>query len=88
VANACPGIEQTFQLKRVIGGLDVSGRILPVDGRFADRWGPLLAAAGRPVAAIDSLLAATACSHELTLVTRSSKDSRHAGLQVVDPWVG
>ena len=37
-----------------------SGRILPVDTRVCDRWGRMLAAAGRPVPAIDSLLAATA----------------------------
>ena len=37
------------------------GRVLPIDLAVADRWGRLLAEAGRPVPTIDSLLAATAC---------------------------
>lgn len=44
------------------------GRILSIDERVADRWGWLLAEAGRPLPAIDSLLAATAVAHGLTLV--------------------
>src|SRR5574341_1662011 len=34
-------------------------RILSIDFAVADRWGRLIAEAGRPVSAIDSLLAAT-----------------------------
>jgi len=48
------------------------GRILPVDASVADRWGRLVAQAGRPVPAIDSLLAATALTHGLKLVTRNN----------------
>lgn len=62
-----------------------TGRVLPVDARFADRWGRLLATAGRPVPAIDSLLAATALTHGLTLVTRNLRDFRQAGLAAIDP---
>jgi predicted nucleic acid-binding protein len=40
-----------------------AGRVLAVDARVADRWGRLVAQAGRPVPAIDSLLAATALTH-------------------------
>ena len=36
-----------------------AGRILPIDAGVADRWGRLVATAGRPLPAIDSLLAAT-----------------------------
>jgi len=63
-----------------------SGRILPVDARVADRWGRLQAAAGRPVPAIDSLLAATALAHDLVMVTRNTRDFGGFGLQVIDPW--
>ena len=45
-------------------------RLLPVSAGVADRWGSLLAEVGRPVPAIDSLLAATALHHGLRLVTR------------------
>lgn len=64
-----------------------AGRILPVDATVADRWGRLLAQAGRPVSAIDSLLAATALAHGMTLVTRNLRDFQHPDLSVLDPWV-
>lgn len=63
-----------------------AGRILPVDGAVADRWGRLLAQAGRPLPAIDSLLAATAITHGLTLVTRNTRDFQIPDLQLLDPW--
>ncbi len=62
------------------------GRILPVDLPVAERWGRLLAQAGRPLPAIDSLLAATALQHDLQLVTRNQRDFELAGLQVINPW--
>jgi toxin FitB len=62
------------------------GRLLPVDERVARRWGDLVAAAGRPLPVIDSLLAATALAHNLTLVTRNGRDFQHAGLTLHDPW--
>ena len=54
---------------------------------MADRWGRLVARAGRPLPAIDSLLAATALTHGLTLITRNLKDFQHPDLQVLDPWL-
>jgi hypothetical protein len=38
--------------------------------------------------AIDSLLAATALTHGVTLVTRNRRDFQYPGLVVIDPWVG
>lgn len=61
-------------------------RLLPVSSGVADLWGRLLAQAGRPVPAIDSLLAATALHHALRIVTRNEKDFVFPGLQVVNPW--
>ncbi|HEX8980425.1 MAG TPA: type II toxin-antitoxin system VapC family toxin [Parasulfuritortus sp.] len=61
-------------------------RLLPVSLQVADRWGRMLAEAGRPLPAVDSLLAATALSHELRLVTRNVEDFRIAGLDVINPW--
>ena len=63
-----------------------TGRLLPVDIQVADRWGRMVAAAGRPLSAIDSLLAATALSHNLVLVTRNVKDFTDIPLQVINPW--
>jgi predicted nucleic acid-binding protein len=62
------------------------GRILDVDAQVADRWGKLVASAGRPVPAIDSLLAATALVHGLSMVTRNAKDFASLGLEVINPW--
>lgn len=63
-----------------------AGRVLPIDHRVADRWGRLLAQAGRPMPVVDSLLAATALTHDMIMVTRNLQDFGFAGLEVVDPW--
>ena len=44
----------------------IAGRVLPIDAHVADRWDHLVARAGRPLPAIDSLLAPTALVHGLT----------------------
>ena len=61
-------------------------RILPIDAAVADEWGHLLAKAGRSMPAIDSLIAATALHHRLTIVTRNVSDFEYAGLDVFNPW--
>ena len=63
-----------------------SGRILPIDVAVADRWGRLVGAAGRPLSAIDSLLAATALVHGLTLATRNTQDFAGLLVPMVNPW--
>ncbi len=65
-----------------------AGRILSIDTQVADRWGRLVAAAGRPLPAIDSLLGATAAQHGLSLVTRNERDFAGLGLDVINPWAG
>ncbi len=64
-----------------------AGRILPVDDAVAERWGRLVARAGRPVPSIDSLLAATAAVHDLVLVTRNTKDFDGLAIQTFNPWL-
>jgi len=63
-----------------------TGRILPIDACVADRWGRMVAAAGRPVPAIGSLIGATAAQHGLSLVTRNVRDFAGLGLDVINPW--
>lgn len=63
-----------------------TGRILGIDSPVADRWGRLIAAAGRPLPAIDSLLAATALEHDLVLVTRNTRDFAGLPVEVFNPW--
>ncbi len=62
------------------------GRVLAVDAQTADRWGRLLCSAGRPLPAIDSLLAATALQHDLTMVTRNTIDFAGLGVRLINPW--
>ena len=62
------------------------GRLLDVDAATADRWGRLMAEAGMPLPAIDALLAATALQHDLTLVTRNTKDFAGLAVRLINPW--
>ncbi|MCH7930310.1 MAG: hypothetical protein IIA01_07395 [Proteobacteria bacterium] len=48
--------------------------------------GRLLAHIAGPVAAVDSLIAATALTHRLRVVTRNMRVFRFPGLGVVNPW--
>ena len=65
---------------------EFSGRILGVDADVADAWGRMSAL--RPVPAIDGLLAATAMTHDMTLVTRNVSDVEGLGVRVLDPFSG
>jgi len=69
-----------------VDGLEFSfsDRILGIDAATASLWGELSAQRPRPV--IDTLLAATAIVHELTLVTRNTGDVRDIDLRLLDPW--
>jgi hypothetical protein len=61
-------------------------RILTVDAATARLWGDWSADRPRPV--IDTLLAATAAQHALTLVTRNTRDISGLPLKVHNPWAG
>jgi predicted nucleic acid-binding protein len=60
-------------------------RILVVDASVAEEWGRM--AALRPVPVIDALLAATAKSNDLTLVTRNAADVDGLGAEVLNPFL-
>jgi len=60
-------------------------RILPLDANVADMWGRLMVRCQRlPV--VDGLIAATALSHSLTVVTRNEADLAPTGVELVNPW--
>jgi len=61
-------------------------RILPVDLKVAEAWGLLEAQANRPLPAVDAFLAATAITHNLTLVTRNTQDFSFSRLKILNPW--
>ena len=59
-------------------------RILTVGDSEATCWGELAGNSGLPV--VDGLLAATALVHDLTLVTRNTKDFARIDVDLLDPW--
>jgi toxin FitB len=58
-------------------------RIVPIDARVAEEWGRLNAA--KPRNTVDSLIAATARIHDLTVVTRNTGDFEDC-VPLLDPW--
>ena len=73
-------------LEQVLPGW-LEDRILPIDHAVADEWGRLTAATKRTLPAIDTLIAATALTHNLRLVTRNAKHFEDVqALEVVNPW--
>lgn len=73
-------------LERWLGQVEAvfGSRVLGIDNAVADRWGRM--AAIRPIPVIDGLLAATAITHDLTLVTRNDRDLVGLGAAVLNPF--
>lgn len=66
------------------------GRILNVDTEVALLWGNLVARselAGQRMPYVDSLIAATALFHGMTLVTRNTRDVEASGVTLLNPWL-
>jgi predicted nucleic acid-binding protein len=66
-----------------------SERLLPLDVRVAEVWGNLsarLRRAGRTSGAPDEIIAATALAHDLTVVTRNTRDFEASGCRLLCPW--
>lgn len=67
----------------------LEGRILVFDRQVAVIWGELLGTAdraGRPCAAVDAQIAATARRHDLVLATRNTRDFQGMNVALLDPW--
>jgi predicted nucleic acid-binding protein len=62
------------------------GRVLGIDNAVSDQWGRMSAIRAAP--AIGSLLAATALTNGLTLVTRNDRDVAGLGATVLNPFEG
>ncbi|MEI8301699.1 MAG: type II toxin-antitoxin system VapC family toxin [Burkholderiales bacterium] len=74
-------------LEQLQAGLE--DRVLAFDRRVAEAWAQMTAHAesnGKPMAALDSIIAATARAYECTLVTRNVRDFGSAGLDLFSPW--
>jgi len=78
--------EAARQLSAWVDGLEYSfaGHILGIDTATATLWGRVSAVRPRPV--VDTLLAATALTHKLTLVTRNTADVADMQVSLLNPW--
>jgi len=67
------------------------GQILNIDSDTAARWGAMLAEAekrGEALPIVDSLMAATAAFHDLTVASRNEEDFHRCRVPVFNPWSG
>lgn len=64
-------------------------RIISIDMRVSILWGKIQCIAekkGKPMPAIDSLIAATGIAHDLIVVTRNVSDMEQSGVRLLNPW--
>jgi predicted nucleic acid-binding protein len=63
---------------------EFGARVLPVDLATAEIWGRISSNRTLPLA--DGLLAASALAHDLTFVTRNTKDIKGTGVRYLNPF--
>jgi len=64
-------------------------RVLDIDSGTASTWAALLVRLrkkGKAMPVKDSLIAASALQHKLTIVTRNTADFQHASVKLIDPF--
>jgi len=62
----------------------MGARLLAVNQNIADTWGRM--GVNRSLPLVDSILAATAVTHHLTLVIRNTKDIQGTGVTHLNPF--
>ncbi len=86
-----PRSKRRSELTRWLEQLKIGfeSRILAFDQAVAEAWAQMTAQAetqGKPMAAFDSIIAATARANECKLVTRNVRDFAHSGVEAINPW--
>ena len=64
-------------------------RIIGIDMSVSILWGKIQSFTerkGKPMQAIDSLIAATGIAYNLTVVTRNVSDMEQSGVKLLNPW--
>jgi predicted nucleic acid-binding protein len=64
-------------------------RIIPIDIEISIKWGEIqanLESSGKSMPTIDALIACTALTKKLIIVTRNGKDMRRSHAEILDPW--
>ena len=66
------------------------GRIIPVDMDVSVKWGAIQGSSelqGKPMPAIDGLIAVSGLVHNCIVVTRNVSDMEQSTVELLDPWV-
>jgi toxin FitB len=92
IEKLAPGKRKTFLQRWLTENVikRFGDRVLPLGTQVCLRWGEMQAQLeneGKPMPAIDGLIAATALHHQLTVVTRNTKDLEASGVALINPWV-
>ena len=87
-----PKSKRQTELALWLGDLEIGfeDRVLAFDSKVAKVWAEMTAAAearGKPMAAFDSIIAATARANGCKLVTRNAKDFSSADIELLNPWL-
>lgn len=87
---ALPAGRKRTQLEHWFDAVAQTIDCLPWDATVSRRWARLvveLRRKGRTLPVLDSMIAATALHHDLTVATRKTHDFRKTGVRVVDPFI-
>ena len=78
--------DKAAALEQWLGQVEAAfgARVLTIDNAVADQWGRMSAI--RPIPVIDGLLAATAVTNGLTLVTRNEHNIAGLGAAILNPF--
>jgi predicted nucleic acid-binding protein len=77
------------QLEQWFGDVAQTIDCLPWDATISRRWAKLvvdLKQKGDKLPLLDSMIAATALQHDLTVATRNTRDFNKTGVKVLDPF--
>ncbi len=66
------------------------GRIIPIDFHISIAWGSIQGAAellGKPMPAVDGLIAVSGLTHSCIVVTRNTSDMEQSSVELLNPWL-
>ena len=66
------------------------GRIIPIDLDISVKWGAIQGVAelsGKPMPAIDGLIAVSGLVHNCIVVTRNITDMEQSSVELLNPWI-